>query len=140
MSASLPGVARRRGVPGALPDRARCFRGDPRYARAEAGDHRQRRLRLHHTCTPDTQPQAKKTRRSLDMTAAPDTSTHNVGTPLSQAEAIASMGRYGYGWGDSDVAGASAKRGLSEDGGRDIPAKKNEPRVDAAVQAEGAAN
>jgi Fe-S cluster assembly protein SufB len=61
------------------------------------------------------------------MTATPDTSTHNVGTPLTQAEAIASLSRYGYGWVDSDVAGASAKRGLSEDVVRDISGKKNEP-------------
>ncbi|HNA49830.1 MAG TPA: Fe-S cluster assembly protein SufB, partial [Mycobacterium sp.] len=47
--------------------------------------------------------------------------------PLSQEEAIASLGRYGYGWADSDVAGASAQRGLSEAVVRDISAKKNEP-------------
>src|SRR3984893_8814727 len=45
---------------------------------------------------------------------------------LSQEEAIASMGRYGYGWADSDIAGASAQRGLSEAVVRDISAKKNE--------------
>ena len=54
------------------------------------------------------------------MTATPDTSTRKVGTPLSQAETIASLSRYGYGWVDSDVAGASAKRGLSDDVVRDI--------------------
>ncbi|BCI88987.1 hypothetical protein NIIDMKKI_41930 [Mycobacterium kansasii] len=47
--------------------------------------------------------------------------------PLTQAEAIASLSRYGYGWVDSDVAGASAQRGLSEAVVRDISAKKNEP-------------
>jgi FeS assembly protein SufB len=47
--------------------------------------------------------------------------------PLTQEEAIAALGRYGYGWADSDVAGASARRGLSEDVVRDISAKKNEP-------------
>jgi Fe-S cluster assembly protein SufB len=61
------------------------------------------------------------------MTAMPDTSTHKIGEALSQEEAIASLGRYGYGWADSDVAGASAKRGLSEDVVRDISGKKNEP-------------
>src|ERR1700686_5001666 len=60
------------------------------------------------------------------MTATPDTSTRKVDTPLSQEDAIASLGRYGYGWADSDVAGASAKRGLSEDVGPNISAKKNE--------------
>ena len=61
------------------------------------------------------------------MTATPDTSTHKIGEPLSQDEAIASLSRYGYGWVDSDVAGASAKRGLNEDVVRDISGKKNEP-------------
>jgi hypothetical protein len=35
--------------------------------------------------------------------------------------------RYKFGWADSDVAGASARRGLSEAVVRDISAKKNEP-------------
>jgi FeS assembly protein SufB len=53
------------------------------------------------------------------MTATPE--------QLTQDEAIASLGRYGYGWSDSDVAGASAQRGLSEAVVRDISAKKSEP-------------
>src|SRR6476659_5266334 len=53
------------------------------------------------------------------MTATPEA--------LTQDEAIASLGNYGYGWSDSDVAGASAQRGLSEAVVRDISAKKNEP-------------
>ena len=50
-----------------------------------------------------------------------------VAEPLTQEEAIASLGNYGYGWADSDVAGASAQRGLSEAVVRDISSKKNEP-------------
>jgi len=38
------------------------------------------------------------------------------------------LGRYEYGWADSDHAGASARRGLSEEVVRDISAKKNEPQ------------
>src|SRR3954469_7569541 len=38
------------------------------------------------------------------------------------------LGRYEYGWADSDTAGATAKRGLSEDTVRDISARKNEPQ------------
>ena len=41
---------------------------------------------------------------------------------------LAGLGRYEYGWADSDVAGASATRGLNEDVVRDISAKKNEPQ------------
>ncbi|MGO9694764.1 MAG: Fe-S cluster assembly protein SufB [Mycobacterium sp.] len=63
------------------------------------------------------------------MTLTPE-ANKTVGTSvaqLTQDEAIASLGRYGYGWADSDVAGASAQRGLSEAVVRDISAKKNEP-------------
>src|SRR5438094_5121701 len=35
--------------------------------------------------------------------------------------------RYKFGWSDSDAAGESARRGLSEEVVRDISAKKNEP-------------
>jgi Fe-S cluster assembly protein SufB len=48
-------------------------------------------------------------------------------TQLTQDEQIAALSRYGYGWADTDVAGASAQRGLSEAVVRDISAKKNEP-------------
>src|SRR5216117_972530 len=37
------------------------------------------------------------------------------------------LDRYRFGWADSDAAGASARRGLSEEVVRDISAKKNEP-------------
>jgi len=50
-----------------------------------------------------------------------------VADPLTQQEAIDSLGKYGYGWADSDAAGASAQRGLSEAVVRDISAKKSEP-------------
>src|SRR6185436_3079052 len=48
-------------------------------------------------------------------------------TPIS-ADPLAGVGRYEYGWSDSDVAGASARRGLNEDVVRDISGKKNEPQ------------
>ena len=35
-------------------------------------------------------------------------------TPMTQDETIASIGNYGYGWHDTDTAGAIAERGLSE--------------------------
>src|ERR1039458_3701960 len=38
------------------------------------------------------------------------------------------LGTYKFGWADSDVAGASARRGLAEGVGRDIPAHKKEPQ------------
>ena len=40
---------------------------------------------------------------------------------------LAGLGRYEYGWADTDIAGASAQRGLNEVVVRDISAKKNEP-------------
>jgi Fe-S cluster assembly protein SufB len=55
------------------------------------------------------------------MTLTPETTVAKpTSAPLSQEEAIASLGRYGYGWADSDVAGASAQRGLSDAVVRDI--------------------
>src|ERR1700727_895023 len=62
------------------------------------------------------------------MTLTPEaTKTAAPAEPLTQEETIASLGRYGYGWSDSNVAGASAQRGLSEAVVRDISAKKSEP-------------
>ncbi|GAB3697502.1 Fe-S cluster assembly protein SufB [Corynebacterium nasicanis] len=46
---------------------------------------------------------------------------------MSDDQIIESIGPYNYGWHDSDAAGASARRGLSEDVVRDISAKKDEP-------------
>ena len=54
------------------------------------------------------------------------TTTTDQVPQLTQEEAIASLGTYGYGWADSDVAGASAQRGLSEEVVRDISDKKSE--------------
>src|SRR3712207_8970469 len=50
-----------------------------------------------------------------------------TGTPLTQDEQIEQLGRYQYGWADADVAGSTARRGLSEDVVRDISARKDEP-------------
>src|SRR5256714_7371751 len=43
-------------------------------------------------------------------------------------EQLEGLGTYEYGWADSDIAGAAARRGLNEDVVRDISAKKNEPQ------------
>ncbi|ONI90288.1 Fe-S cluster assembly protein SufB [Saccharothrix sp. ALI-22-I] len=59
------------------------------------------------------------------MTAAAEQRTTTA--PLTQEETLASIGNYEFGWSDSDVAGASARRGLNEDVVRDISTKKNEP-------------
>ena len=62
------------------------------------------------------------------MTVTPDqVTTAESSAPMTQDETIASLGTYGYGWSDSDVAGSSAKRGLSEAVVRDISDKKSEP-------------
>ena len=50
-----------------------------------------------------------------------------TGTLPTQDEQIDALGRYSFGWADTDVAGAAAKRGLSEAVVRDISAKKSEP-------------
>ncbi|HEU0237924.1 MAG TPA: Fe-S cluster assembly protein SufB [Micromonosporaceae bacterium] len=55
--------------------------------------------------------------------------TEQTVTPrLTQDEQLAALGNYAYGWADTDTAGASAQRGLSEAVVRDISAKKHEPQ------------
>ncbi|HEY8828949.1 MAG TPA: Fe-S cluster assembly protein SufB [Jatrophihabitantaceae bacterium] len=46
---------------------------------------------------------------------------------LTQDEQIDALSRYNFGWSDTDTAGATAKRGLSEAVVRDISSKKSEP-------------
>ena len=47
--------------------------------------------------------------------------------PMTQDETIASIGNYSFGWHDEDVAGATARRGLSDAVVRNISALKSEP-------------
>ena len=42
-------------------------------------------------------------------------------------EQLEGLGTYRFGWADPDVAGASARRGLSDEVVRDISTRKNEP-------------
>jgi Fe-S cluster assembly protein SufB len=65
--------------------------------------------------------------------SAESTSMESTRTTSASTESIAhpeldGLGRYEYGWSDSDAAGALAKRGLSEDVVRNISALKNEPQ------------
>ncbi|ODU06098.1 MAG: Fe-S cluster assembly protein SufB [Pseudonocardia sp. SCN 72-86] len=53
--------------------------------------------------------------------------TTAAASPLSQAEVIDSLGKYAYGWSDSDAAGDAARRGLSDEVVRSISETKNEP-------------
>src|SRR3978361_1221066 len=57
------------------------------------------------------------------MTTAPE----RTSAPLTQEETLATLGRYDFGWSDSDTAGATARRGLSADVVANISALKNEP-------------
>jgi Fe-S cluster assembly protein SufB len=57
------------------------------------------------------------------MTTAPETAS----PILTQDEQIEALSHYKFGWADSDVAGASARRGLSADVVADISARKSEP-------------
>jgi len=54
--------------------------------------------------------------------------TPMTATPMTQDETIASLGNYEFGWHDSDAAGMSAQRGLSEAVVRNISALKSEPQ------------
>jgi Fe-S cluster assembly protein SufB len=54
--------------------------------------------------------------------------TSELGTIDQRNPELEGLGRYQFGWADSDTAGAAAKRGLSEDVVRDISGKKSEPQ------------
>src|SRR5581483_10110376 len=112
LPAPLPGLPRGRAVPAVV-------RGRDGRVRPPAGNpcptprhHRSRRRRLHHL----------RSRKDPRMTTAPV----NPVVPAVPA-ALEGIGRYDFGWSDTDTAGASARRGLSEEVVRDISAKKNEP-------------
>src|SRR3954470_13642406 len=47
----------------------------------------------------------------------------------TQEEHLAALGKYEYGWADTDTAGAIAQRGLSEAVVRNISALKSEPQL-----------
>src|ERR1700748_3814486 len=46
---------------------------------------------------------------------------------ITASDQLEGLGTYKFGWADPDVAGASARRGLSEEVVRDISARKGEP-------------
>ncbi|HWJ52692.1 MAG TPA: Fe-S cluster assembly protein SufB, partial [Propionibacteriaceae bacterium] len=63
------------------------------------------------------------------MTQTQDpTVTRPVGTGQTQDQHLAALGRYEWGWSDSDVAGASAQRGLTPEIVANISGLKNEPQ------------
>ncbi|ROR74242.1 Fe-S cluster assembly protein SufB [Bogoriella caseilytica] len=58
---------------------------------------------------------------------SPTQEVKGASEPMTQDEIIASTGNYSYGWADPDIAGATARRGLSEDVVSEISALKDEP-------------
>src|SRR4051794_20785828 len=56
------------------------------------------------------------------------TTTGPVGTGHTQDEHLEALGRYRFGWSDSDVAGSTAKRGLTPEVVENISALKSEPQ------------
>ncbi|MDQ1732500.1 MAG: Fe-S cluster assembly protein SufB, partial [Pseudonocardiales bacterium] len=61
------------------------------------------------------------------MTTTPTAPSAGTKPVLTQDEQIDALSKYNYGWADTDVAGSTARRGLSEDVVRDISFKKSEP-------------
>src|SRR3954449_6735406 len=57
----------------------------------------------------------------------PTVSTGPVGTGETQDQHLEALGRYRFGWSDSDVAGATAQRGLTPEVVANISALKSEP-------------
>src|SRR5215218_4561679 len=62
------------------------------------------------------------------MTQIQDPAVTRPGTGQTQDQHLAALGRYQWGWADADVAGASAKRGLTPEVVADISLLKNEPQ------------
>src|SRR3954469_21152068 len=62
------------------------------------------------------------------MTTTPTTGPASASSvPEATQREIDGLGRYAFGWADSDSAGATARRGLSEEVVRDISGRKSEP-------------
>jgi Fe-S cluster assembly protein SufB len=61
------------------------------------------------------------------VTTTPTAPSAGTKPVLTQDEQIDALSKYNYGWADTDVAGSTARRGLSEDVVRDISFKKSEP-------------
>jgi Fe-S cluster assembly protein SufB len=61
------------------------------------------------------------------MTTAPDLTPPAGSAAPAVPPELQGLERYRYGWADPDVAGANARRGLSEEVVRDISARKGEP-------------
>ena len=65
----------------------------------------------------------------LDVAGTPTVPVETLSQArIEQAATIDTLGRYAFGWSDSDKAGASARRGVDEDVVRDISEKKSEPQ------------
>src|SRR6266700_1160216 len=108
-------------MPAAVRGGDRSVRQAARYPGAAPGHDRARRRDLHHACDraracphphDDHDNQSAWRLWSMTTTAHPE---------------LEGLDRYKFGWADSDTAGESARRGLSEEVVRDISARKNEP-------------
>ncbi len=127
--AALPGVPRRPRVPAAV-------RGRDRGDRRVLGTHVQRLATIAHgdgvctTCIPD--PLADRTcHRRPPEGDVRMTSIEELNPELE------GIGRYEFGWSDSDAAGATAQRGLNEDVVRDISGTQERAAVDARPAPQG---
>ena len=61
------------------------------------------------------------------MTTTPTTGPSTSNVPEATQREIDDLGRYAFGWADSDTAGATARRGVSDEVVTDISNRKNEP-------------
>ena len=121
LPAPLPGRPRRRAVPAAVRGGDGVLLPAARHARPAAGHHRPRRR-----CVHDVHPQDFPHRSPRICKHGREEPRMTLPTETAHPE-LEGLGKYEYGWADSDTAGASAKRGINEDVVRDISAKKNEP-------------
>ena len=96
------------------------------------GTHVQRLATIAHgdgVCTtyvPRTTAAGRSTRSCFTRNRSTRNSEESAMTDIAHPE-LEGLGRYEFGWSDSDTAGATARRGLNEDVVRNISALKSEP-------------
>src|SRR4029079_12017372 len=103
----------------------------PRCPCAAPRHHRARRRHLHDPCCecPQDHDLYAHIRKAMIITQTQHpTVTRPVGTGQTQDQHLAALGHYEWGWADSDVAGASAQRGLTPEIVANISRHKNEPK------------
>ena len=134
-TSSASTTARSRTSPPSSPS---CARPRPRRSPSCSARHVQRLATIAHGDGVCTTVGARTLHRCSCHRTTPER-IHIDDQPSTTDPELEGLGRYEYGWSDSDAAGANARRGLSEDVVRDISALQERAAVDARPAAQGPA-